>query len=37
MEYFKEEAITKMGASYLNTFRAINDANFKYSLVYLQG
>jgi len=35
MEYSTEEAITKMGASYLNADIVINDADFKNSLVYL--
>lgn len=36
-EYSKEELIAEMGASYLNAFAGIKDANFKNSLAYMKG
>jgi antirestriction protein ArdC len=37
VEYSKEELIAEMGASFLNAFAGIKDANFKNSLAYLKG
>ena len=37
VEYSKEELIAEMGASYLNAFAGIKDANFKNFLAYLKG
>ncbi|GGF50948.1 ArdC family protein [Echinicola rosea] len=37
VEYSKEELIAEMGASYLNAFAGIKDANFKNSLAYMKG
>ncbi|REG78504.1 ArdC family protein [Algoriphagus antarcticus] len=37
IEYSKEELIAEMGASYLNAFAGIKDANFKNSLAYMKG
>ncbi|WP_425639657.1 ArdC family protein [Algoriphagus yeomjeoni] len=36
-EYSKEELVAEMGASYLNAFAGIKDANFKNSLAYMKG
>ena len=37
VEYSKEELIAEMGASFLNAYAGIKDANFKNSLAYLKG
>ncbi len=37
VEYSKEELVAEMGASFLNTFAGIKDANFRNSLAYMKG
>ncbi|GGF50931.1 hypothetical protein GCM10011339_44340 [Echinicola rosea] len=37
MAYTKEELTAEMGASFLNAFAGIKDANFKNSLTYTKG
>lgn len=36
-EFSKEELVTEMGASFLNAYAGIKEANFKNSLAYLKG
>src|SRR5690606_10795190 len=36
-EYSKEELVAEMGASFLNAYAGIKEANFKNSLAYLKG